>query len=283
MKKLLHFAVLVWVVIFSSCKKDAELSPIKTVDVVKHDTTVYVYPTGYNDSNAIAKPINLGVPVYLATTNYLMTQSALTSINSILPDQIPVAKKHPEYMASSALNTINIVSQTDISVTFVSTNRGYQKTLAYYTYPTDHPPVATRGGADNNAMDKITYIFPNANSTTTSGGLVTGNRISLGSFSAGTSIGFVMILRSWNGVDVNPDNIKYYTQDILNPETVSTLQRHAIMLYDNAQDAFLYGYEWDNRQTGADNDFNDLIFYVKATAPNSIMKTNVPVINTGGQ
>jgi hypothetical protein len=200
-----------------------------------------------------------------------------SSINTLLPNGVSVANTHPKYVDSVALNTINVVAQTDISVTFVGQSTVYHSTLAYYTYPTGKLPVANSGGSDNGAMDKITYIFPNV----TSAGLTPGNTVKLGNFKPGTSVAFVLIFNSWTGAGINNGNDKFYTQDNLNPETVSTLKRHAILLHDKKDDLFLLGFEDKNRQYGTcDNDFNDVLVYIKGTAANSISSTNIiPITN----
>jgi len=278
MKKLLTFGLLASVGIYTSCKKGEALNPIKldnqtgiaTPNV--HDSTYYVYPTGYSAKTAFVAPINLGVPAYLENKIAPFGQSLQSSINALLPSGVSVASAHPKYVDSVALNTINVFAQTDISVTFVGQSTVYHSTLAYYTYPTGKPPLANSGGSDNGAMDKITYIFPNV----TSGGLAPGNTVKLGSFKPGTSIAFILIFNSWTGAGINNNNDKYYTQDSLNPETVNTLKRHAILLYDKKDDLFLLGFEDKNRQYGTcDNDFNDVLVYIKGTTVNSISITNI--------
>ena len=277
MKNLLTFGLLAWVAISTSCKKGDALNPIKldsqtSIGTIVHDSTYYVYPTGYTAKNAFLAPTVLGVPAYFETKNDLIDQSFQSSINALLPSGVSVVSTHPEYADSRALNIINVVAQTDVYVTFVGQNTAYHSTLAYYTYPTGKPPVTNSGGSDNGAMDKVTYIFPNV----TSAGLVSGNTVRLGSFKAGTSIAFVLIFNSWTGTGINNDNDKFYTQDNLNPETVNTLKRHAILLYDKDDNLFLLGFEDKNRQYGTcDNDFNDVIVYVKGATANSISKTNV--------
>jgi hypothetical protein len=231
MKNLLTFGLFACVGIYASCQKGEALNPIKLDSEPRiaiptvHDSTYDVYPTGYSAKTAFLAPINLGVPAYLENTNDPVGQSLQSSINTLLPNGVSVANTHPKYVDSVALNTINVIAQTDISVMFVGQSTVYHSTLAYYTYPTGKPPVANSGGSDNGAMDKITYIFPNV----TSGGLTPGNTVKLGDFKPGTSVAFVLIFNSWTGAGINNGNDKFYTQDNLNPETVSSLKRHAIL------------------------------------------------------
>ena len=289
MKNLLTFGLLACVVISTSCKKGEAINPIPLdtqtgiATTPVHDSTYYVYPTGYTAKNAFLAPADLGTPAYLEAKNALVDQSLQSSINALLPSGVSVVSTHPDYVDSGALNIINVVAQTDVYITFVGQSTVYHNTLAYYTYPTGKPPVTNSGGSDNGAMDKITYIFPNV----TSAGLISGNTVKMGNFKPGTSIAFVLIFNGWTGAGINNNNDKFYTQDNLNPETVNTLKRHAILLYNKIDNLFLLGFEDKNRQYGTcDNDFNDVLVYIKGTTANSISKTNVmPMTNdtdTGG-
>jgi hypothetical protein len=285
MKNLLTFGLLAWVSISTSCKKGEALNPIKldeqtVITKQVHDSTYYVYPTGYTTANAFLAPINLGVPAYIEPHNDMVDKSFLQRVNNNLPDRTSLDEKDPEALAPVTVNTINITKSTDVYITFLSSNAGYRNTLAYYTYKTTDPPVNSTGGSDNGAIDKVTYIFPYAISQTSGGGLVAGNKVKLGTFSAGTTIGFVLIINGWTGININPQNIKYYSQDNLNPETVSNLKRHAVMLYDSDSDTYIIGFEWTNRQVAAsDDDFNDEVFYVKSSQANSIASNKVALFN----
>jgi Domain of unknown function (DUF4114) len=281
MKNLNIFGLLAWVAITSSCKKGEALNPIKldsqtiAVNTPLSDTTVYVYPTGYTESTAIAQPVNLGVPIYLEAKNDIVNPAFLSAIKLLLPSRASIVEKHPDLLAANAVNTINVKSISDIYVTFIDQSTGYNNAIGYYTYKTGHPPVATSGGSANGAMDKVIYIFPNAMTVIKNGGLVTGNKVKLGTFNAGTSIGFVLFRSGWTGTTISASTLKYYSQDSLNPETISNLKKHSIMLYDNSQDIFLVGFEDTDREKTSDNDFNDVMFYISSTVTHGINNTNV--------
>ncbi|WCT13851.1 DUF4114 domain-containing protein [Mucilaginibacter jinjuensis] len=280
MKNLSTLGLIVWMAVSTSCQKGEVLNPIKLTDqtsisTVVHDSTYYVYPDGYTATNAFMAPITLGVPVYLEAKNDLFSSFLRFVINLNFASTNSILDSHPQYLSPENVNTINIAVKSELYVTFVSQGASNKNTLAYYTYQTGKPPVSTSGGSDNGAMDKITYIFPNAS-------LTPGNKIKLGIFSPGTSVSFVLISNGWTGNDVNITNEKFYSQDKLNPETTTSLKRHSVMLYDDIDQLFLIGFEDRNRQTGSsDNDFNDLVFYVSSNVKNSISNLNVvPVDNS---
>ncbi|NCD70305.1 LruC domain-containing protein [Mucilaginibacter agri] len=246
-------------------------------------TTDFGYPTGYTTSNAFKSPTNLGRPAYLEATGDVIDASLLSYVNASLPEGTPLTTTHPSYLATTAVNTINVTATSDVWVTFVSEGAGYQNTLAYYTYSTANPPTLSSGGTLLGGIDKVTYIFPNASSSGSGGGLISGDKVKLGTFSAGTSIGFVLLQNAWTGSGVSTTGTKFYSQDSFNPENTAALRKHSVMLYDDVHKLYLLGFEDTNRQTGgSDNDFNDLVVYATANPITAISGTNVATIDRGG-
>ncbi|OKS89274.1 LruC domain-containing protein [Mucilaginibacter polytrichastri] len=246
-------------------------------------TTDIGYPTGYSSSNAFTSPTNQGRPAYLEATGDAIPASLLSYVNASLPEGTPITTSHPTYLATTAVNTINVTATSDVWVTFVSEGAGYQNTLAYYTYSTANPPSGSSGGTLFGGIDKITYIFPNASGSGSGGGLISGDKVKLGTFNAGTSIGFVLLQNAWTGSGVNTNATKFFTQDSFNPESTSALRRHTVMLYDDVHKLYLMGFEDTNRQTGnSDNDFNDLVVYATANPITAISSNNVVAIDRGG-
>ncbi|PJJ83841.1 LruC domain-containing protein [Mucilaginibacter auburnensis] len=245
--------------------------------------TEYVYPTGYTASNAFSAPTNQGKPVYLETTPDIIPQSLLSFVNSSLPEGQTVPNLHPEYLSNNATRVVNVTARADVWITFVSEGAGYQNVLGFYTYKTGSPPSASGGGTLFGGIDKITYIFPNASAYGSGGGLKSGDKVKLGTFDAGTTIGFVLLQNAWTGSGVNTSATKFFTQDEFNPENTSALRKHSVMLYDNLNKVYLMGFEDLNRQTGgSDNDFNDLVFYATSNPITAISNAGVAVIDDGG-
>lgn len=241
------------------------------------------YPTGYTSSNAFTSPTNLGRPAYLEATSDVVDASLLSYVNASLPEGTPVTTSHPAYLATTAVHAINVTAKSDVWVTFVSEGAGYQNTLAFYTYKTGNPPTQINGGTNYNGIDKVTYIFPNASGVGSGGGLKSGDKVKLGTFDAGTTIGFVLIQNAWTGSGVNTSNTPFFTQDELNPENTAALKKHTVMLYDDVHKLYLLGFEDQNRQNGgSDNDFNDLVVYATANPITAISSTGVATIDKGG-
>ena len=113
------------------------------------------------------------------------------------------------------------------------------------------------------------------------GNLKSGNKIKLGKFNAGTSIGFVLFANGWNGQAVNSNATKFYSTTACNPETNPDLKKHTVLLYSAAkQNIDLIGFDDQNRETGgSDNDFNDIVFYATSNPPTAISQTNVQPVD----
>lgn len=214
-----------------------------------------------------------GRPSYLASPSDVISSSLLSYINTSLPEGKPVPTYHPDYLSNTAINDINIVKKADVWVTFVSEGAGYANTLGYYTYPTNNPPATQ---AD---IDSIHIILPNASLSGSGGGMRSGDKVLLGRFAPGTSIGFVLLQNAWNSTfrTISTTTTKFFTRDDLNStETNSSMKRHAVLLYDSENKLFLTGFEDQTRSNGSsDNDFNDLIFYSTSNPVDGISNGNV--------
>jgi LruC domain-containing protein len=252
------------------------LSLRRTLSVVNGSTT-FSYPSPYTTTssavlNTLQFPANEGVPKYLVTSD-VISSTLLSYVNASLPEGKPITTTHPNYLSSTAVSTLNVTATADVWVTFVAEGAGNLNSLAYYTYPTSTPPTSA---AD---IKTATLVFPNASGLGSGGGLQAGNKVKLGTFSAGTSIGFILLGNAWTGSGVDVTSPKYYSTDALNPETTASLQKHTVVLYDSADNLTLIGFEDLNRQTGgSDNDFNDLVFYATSNPVTAISNTNIPPI-----
>ncbi|MHB8208787.1 LruC domain-containing protein [Mucilaginibacter sp.] len=247
---------------------------------VTSGSTTFSYPSPYTSTldacvNTKATPLTLGVPKYLLKTSDPISATLLSYVNASLPEGKSVATTHPNYLTSTNTSTINITAAADVWITFVSEGAGNLNSFAFYTYPTGTPPQTP---AD---IKTATLIFPNASGLGSGGGLIPGNKVLLGTFSAGTSIGFILLGNAWTGSGVDVTTPKYYSNDALNPETTASLQKHSIVLYDAADNLSLISFEDLNRQTGgSDNDFNDVVFYATSNPVTAISNTGVPPIAT---
>jgi LruC domain-containing protein len=202
---------------------------------------------------------NTGRPNYLVSPNDVVSQEVLEVINASLPENQPVPTYHPEYLDNDLVSTVNLVEDAEVWVTFVHEGAGYRNALGYYTYPTETPPATV------DDIESLKIVFPNTSYQGSGGSLVTGNKVYLGSFTAGTSVGWFLVPDGWNSttklVDVKP-GIKFADKN-LNTFTQAQYRQHVALLYDQSLQKLILGME-DIDRPGGDNDFNDAIFYVSA-------------------
>lgn len=220
---------------------------------------------------------NMGKPNYLESSSDLIKSALLADLNSALPEGIPIPITHPEYIASNMQTNIEVTQTSDLYFTFVSEGASLKNSIAYFSYPTNTPPQTP------DDIDSLHIILPNASLIGSGGSLQPGNKIKLGNFAAGTSIGFALIANGWNGTDVTNQYWIVYSLDQLNAASSPALKRQSVLLYDNPLGVFVVGFEDIRRDYGADNDFNDCIFYIKSTVADAISKENVadlPIISS---
>ena len=231
---LLFFSIL----LLNACKKDPFTKP------VKFTSTTYDKVGSYDASGT---PNNL-----LRDT---ISSPLLSFINTTLPDGQNLTNSHPELFDNPAIGDITMKQPSDVYITFVSGNSLNANSIAFYTYPTDQPPATASD------IKTITYVFPNAGHLT---GLKAGDKIKIGNFNVGTSIGFVLMENAWDTTKggLNNDAVHFCSNDALNPEVDPKLKKHAVLINYPAENKVLIGFEDRDRTTSiCDNDFNDVVIY----------------------
>jgi LruC domain-containing protein len=242
--------------------------------------SAYIYPEQLKSTSAdsytyMGNYDSDGVPEYLIDSDEI-EQNLLDDINSSLPEQQWLTKSHPEYLEAGKASNIELSDDADVWITFVTEGAGWKNALGYYTYDLDNEPQTA---AD---IDKLTIIFPNASQSGSGGGLIPGNKVHLGKFSANTGIGWFLVANGWNtsSKTVSGSTIRYSHTDF-NTESDDDLKQHMVMLYDNARELIILGFEDMTRtSSGCDHDFNDAVFYATANPITAIVTDNVSTIST---
>ena len=243
--KVINYPTLLIIIIISmffSCKKEQKEPVTKPVEFT---STTY---------EALGTYDTLGKPTYLLTKD-VVSAPMLSFIQGVLPDKQDLRTAHPEYFTTSAIADIPITAPSDVFITFVSRGGGLTNTFAFYTYPTNQPPTSTKD------IHTIVYAFPNAGNRST---LERGDKIKLGRFEAGTSIGFVILQKGWDKIThtINNKTVHFCSNDVLNPEVAANLKKHAVLINYEPENKVLIGFEDLDRTTPeCDHDFNDVVFY----------------------
>lgn len=233
--------ILLTIVLLSlnSCKKDPVTKPVHFTQ-----TTYDVLGGTYNSQ---------GTPPNLLKDT--ISPGMLNFIDTLLPNAVNLTTRHPEFFSNSAIGDITITQPSDVYITFVKEDGGYSNSIAFYTYPTGQSPTTP------NDIKTITYVFPNAGHLT---GLVSGDKAKLGTFTPGTSIGFVLMQNAWDTSqhNLNNDAVHFLTNDALNPEVDPKLKKHAVLVNYAPENKVLIGFEDKDRTSpDCDNDFNDVVIY----------------------
>lgn len=212
---------------------------------------------------------SLGVPNYL-TTNDVIPQNLLTSIAASLPESFPVPTYHPNYIANGTNSSIYMQDSGEVWVTFVDEGAGYRNVLGYYSYPAATPPASIP--SNNN----LKIVFPNVSKLNSGGGLVAGNKVYLGSFSAGTVISWFLIADGFRNGTVGNGNWRLFSNPNFNPEAAANLKYHNVLLYDSTYKKVILGFEDIRRDySSCDNDFNDAIFYITSNPITAIQTSSM--------
>lgn len=215
-----------------------------------------------------------GTPNYLEPVGDVVSIETLELIDGALPESYPVPDYNPHYISSGYDTDVILLDSAEVWVTFVSEGAGYRNVLGFYTYDTNNVPSTAPSPND------ITIIFPNVSALGSGGGLQTGDKVKIGTFSAGTGIGWVLLANGWNG-SVTSGYWQVFSNPDYNPEANENLRHHNVLLSDTANELIILGFEDIRRDySSCDNDFNDAIFYVSANPFTAIAMNNIADVST---
>ncbi len=221
----------------------------------------------------------IGIPNNLEPKRDDISSKLLQYINASLPESMPVPTYHPSFLADGKKTTLDILELADVWVTFVHEGAGWNNSIGYYIYPTNQPPKSLSD------IQKVTILFPNASMVGSGGGLKSGDKIKIGRFEAGMSVGLVLFGNGWNGKEVKGYHYAVFADKNLNPEPDRNLKQHNVLLWDEENKLFLLGFEdvrRDNIPFKSDQDFNDAILFVTSNPVRAISTENVSPIDKPG-
>lgn len=209
-----------------------------------------------------------GIPLDMSSDE--ISAEFLERINASLPERSPVPTYHPDYLQAGSVLNVEIEAQAEVWITFVHEGAGYRNSLGFYTYNIDDGPPENPDSLEH------TVIFPNASIGWNL--LSSGDKVYLGTFEAGTVIGWFLVANGWRDQVVSDASVRYYSNPEYNPEWEDLYKQHTILLYDDDEDKLLLAFE-DLTRPGGDNDFNDAVFYVTADPIEAVNIVNVNPID----
>lgn len=218
-----------------------------------------------------------GVPNYLENSNEALTTEFLRDITASLPESKPLLQSHPDYLTNDKPTTLQITEKANVWITFVHEGAGWLNSLGFYTFDPKNPPKSISD------LKNITMVFPNVSYAGSGGGLVAGNKVKIGTFEAGTAIGFFLIGNAFNNGSVGNGYYAHFSHSYLNVENSPSLQRHTVVLDDSKSNRILLAFEdvsRENKPIGCDNDFNDAVFFVTSNPIEAIDTKELPKMDT---
>lgn len=264
----------------------ASNAPARVKSAVSAVATLPV-PTIKNGYYVLGAWDSQGVPSYLSSPNDVISNSLLADINSSLPEYKSLTVSHPQYLEDSNDGSLKLYAAAEVWVTFIHEGAGWTNALAYYTYPNGNPPATASAIADK------TVIFPNVSFNGSGGGLTSGNKVQLlylnpvtklysTIFPAGTTVSWILIAQGWNAStrSIQSGYCTHYSDSRFNAETDSKLKKHNVILNDPVRQLLLIGFEDMRRDNGADNDFNDAVFYATTNPYSAIQQSQYKAIDS---
>lgn len=217
-----------------------------------------------------------GTPLYLEVPGDTVSEETQEMIRSYLPNGYSVVDYNPQYITSGYDTDLLLEAASEVWVTFVNEGAAFRNVLGFYTYELANPITTAPNDED------ITIIFPNVSALDSGGGLQTGDKVKIGSFQAGTGIGWVLLANAWNASQqtINHGLWQLYSNPDFNPEAQESLRHHSVLLSDPEHERVFLGFEDIRRDYGnCDHDFNDAIFYITANPYEAINPNNLADIN----
>ncbi|MDD4604121.1 MAG: LruC domain-containing protein [Bacteroidales bacterium] len=233
-----------------------------------------LYGSKLNGVYYIGSYNNKGVPNYLEPVNDPVDAVLLNDINAALPEYMSVPDYHPQYLANTVPNNLAMQELCDVWVTYITEGAQWRNSVGFFTFNTDSPPTSA------SAIDSIKIVFPNLSNSGSGGGLNPGNKVYIGRFPAGKSVGWVVFADGWNGSQVTDSRYRIYSIPALNPEPNPALKKHTVLLRDPTRYSVLFAFEDWRRDNGSDQDFNDGILYVKSNPVSGINTDGMPTVPT---
>jgi len=214
-----------------------------------------------------------GTPNAVDPTQDIITDDFWNRITSTLPEDVHV----PDALLNRENEVVITQNNTYLWVTFIHEGADWKNSFGYYVYNTGSAP------ANAAAVPTPTIIFPNVSYVNSGGGLRRGDRVRIGPFNAGQTVGYFLIARGWNSTTHNVTTGLYihYTSLLANEGLAPSLRQHNILLNDPVTGKIIVTFEDILRSSSAcDHDFNDAIMMITPSSPGAIDVSNIPNLNS---
>jgi hypothetical protein len=175
-----------------------------------------------------------------------------TELLQKIMDQFPENKNNKAKQAALFGNVqkrVILTKESEVFVRFISEGAGYENTFGYYTYDSAAKPSQA-------SSLELHVLFPTVSDRILKQGDML--QVGTGTFPAGTVVGFFLIIRGWENLEVHYDRPTFYTDYQFNP---SGMQQHILFKQKELGDLVL-AFEDQTLTEVSDQDFNDILFTV---------------------
>ena len=233
---------------------------LKIIEIVEHSPEK-------EDYEEIGEWDDFGTPEYLCEENAAIVSALNERLDTNFKSTKNLIQRKPAYFSDNPVTDIYLTKDTDLEVTFYSETAGYKNILGYYVYDADNPPAS----ADD--LMNMTLIFPNTSAKGSGGRLERGNKVCLTNLEAGSVVGFFLIVDGWKDEITNGIRTSYTTKQ-LNTDLPQQYRQSSVLLGVEDEDAMVLGFE-DIKLPGGDKDFDDALFILETSTPNSVDYSNL--------
>lgn len=206
-------------------------------------------------------------------TNVPLEAEFMSRVNQSLPEYLALGDSHPEYLDPANQQSLKIDEPAQVWITFVHEGASYKNALGFHSYASDNPPQTTA------QVGTRTLILPNASLQGDGGQMNPGDTVYLGQFDAGNTLSWFLVANGFtaggSGTNVSTTAPVYYSIPALNPESSPSKKQHSVQLFDSQFQRFLIGFEDLNRNSGSDDDFNDLVFFITVNPIEAVDFTDI--------
>ena len=198
-------------------------------------------------------PTNLISPLLNLNTGCKVPDGTMVKVLKLLPEGKALAASSPLFTEDNQANIL-LKKEAKIKVAFVGEGAGYTNALGFFTFD------KTKLNSLNASAIAEKIMFPNFSKKNSGGYLTLGDTVDLGTFNAGTGIGFTLVSNGWNSNKVRSDRTDkqiFRTVKSMNLESSSQkLNYHTVLLSDPGSQVLVIGIEDLNRENTSNNDFD---------------------------
>lgn len=208
-----------------------------------------------------------GVPNYLEEPD-IITASFLDEVNVSFPDNSDWNGQVDPRKIMDSETQLLVTEDAEVWVTFVSEGTKKSNAIGYYSYNVGETPTTV------DDLPFLNIIFPNTSFSKKRGGLVSGDKVSLGRFPGNTVIGWFLVRDGFTGNQINSNKDIYFSNPSFNENNSSSIPNHTAVVFDTNRKLALFGFE-DLEKKNTVNDYNDVVFYAKSSPETAISIANV--------